>query len=611
MQNFAPNMDVLTPTKSNRRKHLFVPIALVIVLLASLFSFAGSQEDANPKPKTVYAADTGGTGGGGLVWCRSQAWVDKIQADLYNGKWWRTGDWLDFVWRIGSKICTPRPDNPAVQLDCDKPEITVALLVDRSNSVIADGSNKTPELYTKSLNTLIDEFYDRFTPSSRKGKINFLIYAFGTKSVLQNDTTDNLRPVLSSNLITDASTPSGRAAMLDTISKIHFRDDAAFPDKNNHVAGFQSKTLNPFDRARAYDVDSETSGGEYGMTNWHDAFISVMDAGSSAKYNHPGDAGIGKRIDLAVMVTDGLPTASDSTDWTWTPGTFKGSDTTSYNPAADGIDIANPAHVDSWNANYSATDDLYRITTGIGGRALAATAVDLLRSGASPHSGPSSVARDIPARPPISVKGIVVTTNPSPAARSAARNYANDLFGDPNGENFFFATDFTTTLEDQIKSLVTEVIKESTCPFLNEPVENAITLDVIGGHLEGDGSITIKPKEGDTQSIDIEYRITNNGDGPLTFIRLCTGLISHDPDNGATCKPADTWKDSGDISLAPGESYSFIVHYTAVFGAPDYDFEITAIGTSSAEEFVAGSFPNSASLSKTIHYRPERRNLPS
>lgn len=600
MQNFAPNMDVLTPTNSNKQKRFFVPIALVIVLLASLFSFVGSQENANPKPKTVYAADSGGAGHGGQAWCRSQAWVDKIthERSIY-GVLWRLGDWLDFVWRMGSKICTPRPTDPPIKLDpkCENPEITVALLVDRSNSVIADGSNITPQLYTQSLNTLIDGFYDRFTPNPRNGHVNFLVYAFGSKSVLQNDTTDNATPVLASNLITDASTPTGRAAMLDTISKIHFRDETipAYADKNwpnSDTNGFQHSDGSIYQRQRAYNLGSETKGGEYGMTNWHDAFIGVMDAGSSPKYNHPGDAGIGKRIDLAVMVTDGLPTAEDGADWTWTPGTFKGSDTISYNPAADGVDYTDANSVDSWNSNYSMTDDLYRITTGDGGRASAKSAVDMLRTGANPHAS-SATARNIPARPPISVKGIVVTTNPIPAEQNKSRAYAMDVFGEGN---FFFATDFTETLKTQIESLVTDVIDKSNCKELNQPVTTGLTLDI--------SPALIEPLEGDPDGIDVTFIIANKGGGTLRNIRLCFG----DASLPGGCNVMYSY---GTLELGPGDDngeYSLSFH--AQFGDADSENVYTVIGDS-VDEVLDGFSKSPVSDPATLTIHPKRKNLPA
>lgn len=628
-QNFAPNMYESTPINSNRYKHFLVPIVLVIVLLTSLFSVVGNQEDANPKPKTLFVADTiGGDPSGGGGGCMAdnpltRAYYQAVQEEAALGHLWAVLIWDGWVANGGPNFCRTRNPNPGVILKCEKPEITVALMIDRSNSVLADGTHLTPAIFKQSLRTLIDEFFRRFTPPRSNGSINFLVYAFGTKSVLQNESSSPT-PTLT-NIVTDASTASGRQDLLDTIDNIWFRDDANFPNKNDRVAGFQSRTLNPSDLARAYDAGSETAAGEYGKTNWQDAFIQVMEAAAHPKYNNSGDAGIGKRIDLAVMVTDGLPTADNSWDWNWTPGTFRGSDTTGYDPTVDGINYSDGDSVLTWNQRANSSDpiyhtrydDLYRITTKSGGRQSAQNAIDMLRGGINPSApkawgnqgGFGPFVRNIPARPPVSVKGIVINTSGNATEIQDSKDYAELVF-DPG--NYFFATDFTTTLEEQIESLVTNVIDESNCPELNNPVVTSISLDTV------DNKTTAKPVEGDPEGDTISFIITNNGDGPLTNVKLCVGELDLDESNPGMCHMGDDeqeqlWKNWGIASLEPGESHRFTFDKTfyADFGDANNHFKVWAIGESTADDFLPGNSKYPRSDTRYVFFAPIRRNLPA
>ena|GEM_PF-2927367 len=498
----------------NKRVKAFVPLVLVVVVLASLFALNGSSDQVGEKPKPIPVADAAGASPDGFGGCvPNQAWVDQLIAERQNavnnlgpflGGLWRIGDWFNYQ---NYGICPPRPANPTIKFgdNCETLAITVALLIDRSSSVIKDGLPTTPQQYKNQINVLIDEFYNRFTPAPRNGQVNFLLYAFGTKAVLQNDTTDNAIPVLASNVITDASTPQGRTNLINAVNAIHFRneDTSAYFNKNDADAiGFQRRDNSVYQRQRSYNFGSESSPGEYGRTNWQDAFTQVMNASGTPFYNNPGPSGVGKRIDLAVMITDGIPTADNGSDWDWTPGTFRGSPSNvSFNPAVDGYNILNPSHVQIWNdrANpsdtlyHDRTDDLYRITTDAVGQQTSKSAVDALRTGINPGD-------TVQSRPPISVKGIVISTSSDSSVRTDSENYARNVFGDGH---YFFATNFTTTLEDQVKSLVTNVINESNCPFLNDPVSPSLEVIV------DESSVNLLEGNSETIWISVKNNTTN------------------------------------------------------------------------------------------------------
>ncbi len=593
--------------KVNRLK-MFIPLVLIIVVLGTLFSFTDSSSSPSGKTKAIYALDSAGASGGSGASCVSQQVADELEAmGLGTAFLFRNWDWFQYV---NYGVCPPRPVNPSISLSCINPQITVALMIDRSSSVIKDGSETTPSQYKQQLKTLIDEFYLRFTPSPRNGTINFLLYAFGSKSVMQNDTTNGLAPVLASNVITDASTQAGKDAMIEAINQIHFRNEETttfFNKRNPDLPGFQRKDNTPYQRQRAYNYGSETAYGEYGKTNWHGALLDVMEAASNPFYNNPGPSGIGKRIDLAVMITDGLPTADNGWDWSWAPGTFRGdAGNVSYNPAVDGIDFSNADSVKSWNekANNSDNlyhdwnDDLYRITTTREGKHLATQAVDYLRSGANPRTQiGSNLVKNIPVRPPISVKGIIVTTNSDASVRNASKNYASTVFGEGN---YFFATDFTSTLKTEIQSLVSNVIDESGCPSLNDPVTPLLTVNV--------DKSQVTPMEGTSEIIHLS--VTNH--------TVNAALHNIEIYNCGTNTPL-TFEDVKNVcslvanvgSLASGATssqYEYLIN--VVLGQPSSNLNFVAIGEPSLgvnQTLTSGVSPSFA----PVAVDPQRASLPA
>lgn len=572
MHGLAQNNTVERTGRTNLQARKFLAIAILVSLFALSFSITNHSTE---NPKKIFAREGVGLSPEGTG-CVSRHQYDQNKA-YYDS--------------IGRPRCPDRPANPEISVQCPNPELTVALMVDRSNSVIGEGTSQTPAVFKQSVDYLINQLYDRF--STANGKLNFLIYAFASKSVLQNPTTDDKTPVLESNLITDASTPAGRQAMIDTIEKIHFRDeehDSQFTDKNypnSDRDGFQHDgTL--WGKQRAYNLGSEKSPGEYGNTNWHDAFSQIARAQYNSKYN---DSASGKNIGLAVMLTDGLPTREDGWDYKWDAGTYKGLDTISYTPDAQYNDIAGMAQ---YNKRYTARDDLYRIPTEKEAKWYAQQVIDALRDGRKIGTDAVGIGK----RPPMSVRGIIVRTTKDQAEISRSKSIAKEVFGK---DNYYFATGFDQSLKDQINTLVTDVIAGSGCGDLAATPKLEITTD----RSDEDPANTVSPVEGNPSGDALTITVTNRTDGPLNDVKICIGgtVVEGKCIGGTAISISDR--------MEQGESEDIVRTFVANYGdVSDHDITLTAFGTSTADKITSGAskYPTATIV---IHVRPQRQDFPA
>ena len=550
-------MDVQSNKKRRLSKSAIIAVVLLVMMCASLFS-ANSPE---PTEKVAARAD-----GDIFSW---------------NGSY-QCSDWWPFL-----PPCTvPRPVNPRVGVVCAKPQLTVALLIDRSDSVIRDTGGATPGLFKQSIELLLDDLFARFDPSN--GELNFLLYAFGTKSVIQNDKDSN------GKYITDASTPTALAAMKSTIGKIHFRNGETYTNKNQLVNGFQSNTSNPYDLERAYNAGSSSSAGVYGLTIWQDPLVEVLRAQSGA-YNvdQPG-----KKIDLAVMFTDGIPDKSNGSDWNWAPGTYRGNDLTGYS----WNEFKSPESVaQQYESRYNARDDLYRPGVESGVRNDTVGTVDALRSGLRQNltGGGGS---DFKQRPKVSVRGIMIHPNATQVIKDKANSWGNSVFS--NG-NYYFAQDFDAGLKSQITGMAKAVMEETGCQNLITPVYPSLVITP--------SSASITPQEGNPIGQTVDFKLTNNTNGPLDNVTVC---IKYIPDGSpAGFDPPCLRTISYGTVLgkeSPAENFrEFNQAFTAELGSPKGTFVVSATGKSNAPPEALEGRPPIVQTGSNVASIPDRVSLPS
>ncbi|MFN8016079.1 MAG: hypothetical protein U0R17_05685 [Acidimicrobiia bacterium] len=200
--------------------------------------------------------------------------------------------------------------NPPIKLDCEKPVLTLALVLDRSGSVSEIDSN--PNFYKESVNRFLSSLSNILI--SRGGEANVLLYAFGSRTVSQNKKT------ASNQLITRINDTTSLDVMKQSVNEIFFSKAAYGNDDSTMNA-----SENPNDVARGYNAGVRTpTAVPFTYTNWDDAFNEVAKVGS-ASY---ADSAPGKHIDLTLMLTDGKPNVNNGSDRVFQP-----SDVSSYDAA--------------------------------------------------------------------------------------------------------------------------------------------------------------------------------------------------------------------------------------------------------------------------------------
>ena len=485
-----------------------------------------------------------------------------------------------FGW-FGLPLCNPpRPADPGVSVDCADPKLTVAIMIDRSDSVIRDTGGATPGIFKDSVELLLDDLYSRFEPNN--GELTFIIYAFGTKSVVQ--------------YTGDASTQANLDNVKSAIEKIHFRNGEYYTNKNVHTPGFQSLTTNPYDLARAYDAGSENAPGVYGLTNWHDALVKVLEQ-QSGPYNNPDP---GKKIDLAVMFTDGFPDKDDGHDWRWTPGEYEGNDPIGYS----WDEFKSPDSVaQEYLSRYRNNDDLYRPgeSTAVGNETK--NTVDVLRSGAL-EVRPAGTT--FAARPKVSVRGIIIRPNATAAIRQEANNWGNNVF---SGGNFYFAENFDNGLKTEISKMSQQVMEQTNCGNLINPIRPGLTITADTG--------VVTPMEGDANGQAITYTVHNSANGgDLDDVVVCLGGSSNVTyvNDVPTCS-GGTIRTIGHMNA--DETVTFTYNVVVPLGGTINGLDVIAVGRSLAtdEELIDPAtgipWPRFPTAPEQVEVIPERVNLPS
>lgn len=451
---------------------------------------------------------------------------------------------------------TQEPDhvNPPLRVDCASPRLTVAVMVDRSDSVVKNGDVTTPDAFKDSIYFLLDGLYSRFVP---QGQVDVYIYAFGTRSILQNARNVSGEP------ITNISSPSLLADMKQAISRIHFRDGNTFVSNNDEfrtlsgdTPGYQRASNDPWDRARAYNAGSESHRGDYGNTNWHDALLNVA---NETTYRN--------KIDLAIMLTDGSPTASNAGDLYWTPGSYEG-----------------PKYED-----YGRSDDLHRVANYEGAAWFAEKVVNQMRAGVEISAFGNG---QIPPRNPVSIRGIMIQPKSAPTNEvDAAKMFSKQVFGE---EYFKLTTDFNVELKNEISNLINQITNETGCFNGNPPVVPGISLSASESNI----AVT----EGKTQPI--KFTITNTSDILLKNVKLCFGVFD-----------AEAWKCKDEAynykSLQSHESIFKTRLYDMKFGGLGGTQTVTAFGEADATPSQLGGASGLVYDQLSITVTPIRLNLPS
>lgn len=198
-------------------------------------------------------------------------------------------------------------DNPPIVINCEKPVLNIALVLDRSGSV--SGISTNPAKYKESVNRFLDNLSGVILSSN--GEMNVLLYAFGSRTIVQNDTTP------SQELITVINNNSTLDDMKEAVDKIYFS-----PYAKGNINSTMNASTDPYDIRRGYNAGVSTAGPiAFHLTNWDDALREVGKIGSS-KYSDPAPGG---HIDLALMLTDGQPNVHNGSNRTFEP-----SDTFAY-----------------------------------------------------------------------------------------------------------------------------------------------------------------------------------------------------------------------------------------------------------------------------------------
>lgn len=198
--------------------------------------------------------------------------------------------------------------NPDIKLDCEKPVLTMALVLDRSGSVWQDSDGAAPAIYKDSVKQFLSQLSGELL--SRDGEINVLLYAFGSRTIVQNKAT------ASNELITKIDSTTSLNEMNDAVDRIFFS-----PYANGSDDSAMNASGSAYDQRRGYNAGVPTTG-NYSMTNWDDALQGVAKIGEAA-YSNPA---AGKHIDLTLMLTDGMPNVNNGSNRTFEP-----SDLSSYN----------------------------------------------------------------------------------------------------------------------------------------------------------------------------------------------------------------------------------------------------------------------------------------
>jgi hypothetical protein len=300
--------------------------------------------------------------------------------------------------------------NPPISLTCDNLSLTVALFLDRSSSIMAD-SGKTykdsaghpdyghvPNQYKDTVNDFLQTLYDEI--GSQGGKANVLIYAFATRTVLQNPSTQN---GTSRAIQTDISIPAHLAAMKTAVDRIYFNRQRKGIDP-------ESASSDPYDVERGYNAGVRTAFGDYGTTNWDDALLNAQRIGASPSYADPAP---GKHIDLSIVLTDGKPNLNDGTNRKWDDG------------------------------------DLHRNDSAQVGVNYSASTVTALRLGKAAVSGE-------PVAPPMAVRSVYIT----PSFGSNETNAMNQVFG---RGNYSSASTFGSDLKAQLEAIIHDVTTGNGC----------------------------------------------------------------------------------------------------------------------------------------------------
>lgn len=312
--------------------------------------------------------------------------------------------------------------NPEISVSCLNPVITLALVLDRSGSIYANDPGD-PALYKKTVNDFLDTLSSQMI--SRNGKVNVLLYAFGSRSVNQNKTTS------SNQMITAITDTASLDDMKDAVNKIWFSQPNALVSDKNHNGSIDDipdvyPTPNPnpdeyygmvgsnepYDIRRGYNPNSYEQG-NYSMTNWDDALTQVANIGKSA-YANPAK---GKHIDLALVLTDGDPNVNNGSD-----GVFSPSDLSGYSSAQ--------------------------------GRIYAQNTVKELRQGTSN-------------RPPMAVRGVLINSDKTSAM--------DEVFG-TGSDNYSTAGNFESDLKDELQNIINSIENDEVCQF--DYVEPGISVQV-------------------------------------------------------------------------------------------------------------------------------------
>ncbi len=172
--------------------------------------------------------------------------------------------------------------NPGIDVDCEKPVLTIAISIDRSGSAFGDRNT-----YINTVKTFIDDLYNKFVLPG--GEVNLIIFAFSTISVIQNDTSGG-------QLLVTMNNEDTRDDIKQVVDNIYFRANAIGND-------YFSRSGSPYDRARGYNPSLLGETGWH-YTNYDDALLDIARIASTSFFNNPA---AGRHIDLALFLTDGKP----------------------------------------------------------------------------------------------------------------------------------------------------------------------------------------------------------------------------------------------------------------------------------------------------------------
>lgn len=195
--------------------------------------------------------------------------------------------------------------NPDITLDCEKPRLTLAVMIDRSGSVSSVADN--PAKYKESVNKFVEDLSNILI--SRDGDLDVLLWGYGSRSIIQNDKT------ASNQLVTKVDSTTSLEDMKAAVDAIFFS-----PSANGSNELSMNGNTTAYAKARGYNAGFETTG-NYTLTNWDDALLEVKKLASSSDFNDPAP---GKHINLALMLTDGAPNVNNGSNRTFEVGDLSG-----------------------------------------------------------------------------------------------------------------------------------------------------------------------------------------------------------------------------------------------------------------------------------------------